>query len=388
MTTVACIACGSTRTQTLVDLPNIPVVCNDLHDSAASAQAAATGTMRIEYCSACHHFFNSAFDDSVISYSENYETSLHHSAVFQEYAAGLVDKLVNGYAVTRSTLLEVGCGRGEFLNSLCNAGANTAFGFDTSYDGGATIGEQHPGLNIRSTYFDAELELPAIDLVVSQQVLEHVEDPRAFLDLLVSHPSVAGHDALLYLEVPNGLYTFANDGIWDLIYEHVSYFSSDSLLRLVESCGCEVIEHGESFGGQYLYLVARVSGTDHSAYEAQRSYAFVDGFADRFAAKTERWERELSSDLAATGRTFVWGAGSKGITFCNIMDPEGKLGGLVDRHPNKVGKFVPSTGAPILSPSMLPAAQPDRIIVMNPLYIEEIRVDLASAGLQPEILEA
>lgn len=375
-----CIACGARSTETLVELLAIPVVANDLHEDVASARAAACGDMRIEYCSTCHHFFNSRFDDSLIAYSANYETSLHFSRVFEEYAAGLVQKLIREYGIAGKRILEIGCGRGEFLNSLCAGGANQGIGFDTSYDGGDTIGDRAPGLTIHDTYFDADLELEPFDLLVSQQVLEHVTNPREFLSDLVSHPSVATGDALLYLEVPNGLYTFENDGIWDLIYEHVSYFSLDSLERLVKNCGCEIVESGESYGGQYLYVIAQISGQVSHDHEAHLNYDFVDGFSERFDAKLAFWRDELAAaDVSA--KTYVWGAGSKGITFCNIVDPDRLLGGLIDRHPNKVGKHICATGLAIGAAEDLSDDEVDRVVVMNPLYLDEIRGDLQHAGI-------
>ena len=43
------------------------------------------------------------------------------------------------------------------------------------------------------------------------------------------------------------------------------------------------------------------------------------------------------------------------------------------------------TGHRIVSPDSLTEVQPDVVIVMNPIYLEEIRADLASRGLQAEL---
>jgi len=387
---VSCLACGSLATETLLHLGSVPVVANELYDTASEAVQAAKGEMTIVHCKHCHHFFNSSFDASLVSYSSNYETSLHYSEVFQAYTANVVKKLTADYGVTNARILEVGCGRGDFLNQLCEAGDNVGLGFDTSFEAGRTIAELHDNVTVQTEYFGAETTLSPVDLVVSQQVLEHVGDPTAFLETLVNHPAVAGRDALLYLEVPNGLYTFANDGIWDLIYEHVSYFSPDSLRSIVERSGCEILEEGSAFGGQYLFLIASISANAADpralAPETQSEmYTFVDGFASRLKAKVDSFATLLRTNPSST---YIWGAGSKGITFCNLLDTDCQLGGLVDRHPRKVDRFIPGTGLKVISPLDLASTNVEQIIVMNPLYTEEIRYDLERAGVEVALIDA
>lgn len=385
MAVSTCINCGSLDTTTLLELPSVPVVCNDLHNSASSAETAACGRMKIEYCSSCAHFYNSDFDDSIISYSSNYETSLYSSQVFQEYSEQLVSRLVSEFGIENKHILEIGCGRGEFLNALCLKGNNRGVGFDTSYDEVSVTGPRSADVKIHKTYFDSNVELAPVDLLVSQQVLEHVLDPAAFLEGLLSHPSIAGGPTTLYLEVPNGLYTFENDGIWDLIYEHVSYFSPESLTRLVEGLGCEILESGVSYGGQYLYILAEIGAENVDEKDAQQpDYSFVDGFQERFQTKLLNWAETLENLNPA--KTFVWGAGSKGITFCNILDPKARLGGLIDRHPNKVGKFAAANGARIFALDELQPADIENVIVMNELYAEEIRSDLHANGITANVL--
>ena len=65
--------------------------------------------------------------------------------------------------------------------------------------------------------------------------------------------------AAVYFEVPNVLFTLRQNGVWDIIYEHRSYFGPQSLHRLFTSAGFHVRDVRESFGGQYLSLEAVVS---------------------------------------------------------------------------------------------------------------------------------
>jgi hypothetical protein len=59
---------------------------------------------------------------------------------------------------------------------------------------------------------------------------------------------------------------------------------------------------------------------------------------------------------------------------------------VVDINPHKQEKHLAGTGHRIVSPTFLKEHAPDLVIVMNPIYQEEIRGDLAAMGLSPEVM--
>ena len=63
----------------------------------------------------------------------------------------------------------------------------------------------------------------------------------------------------IFFEVPNGLFTLRDKGVWDLIYEHISYFTPASLARAFALSGFEVLDLQEAYDGQYLCLEAAVA---------------------------------------------------------------------------------------------------------------------------------
>ena len=77
----------------------------------------------------------------------------------------------------------------------------------------------------------------------------------------------------------------------------------------------------------------------------------------------------------------VWGAGSKGVTFLNLIDPIGQIEYIIDINPRNQGKYVPGTGQNILSPEFLREYQPDVVLVMNEIYKDEIQQILDSLGV-------
>ncbi|MCZ7627697.1 MAG: hypothetical protein M5U19_00675 [Microthrixaceae bacterium] len=53
---------------------------------------------------------------------------------------------------------------------------------------------------------------------------------------------------MLYLEVPDATTMLAETGIYDVIYEHCSYFGAPALQALVNRCGLEVLDVRSTFG--------------------------------------------------------------------------------------------------------------------------------------------
>ena len=77
-------------------------------------------------------------------------------------------------------------------------------------------------------------------------MLEHVADPGTFLDTL---RAAIGPNGAAYFEVPDALYTLRDLGIWDLIYEHCSYFPAQAVERLFHRHGFGIPEVESVFAG-------------------------------------------------------------------------------------------------------------------------------------------
>lgn len=389
MACASCIVCGSTDTLELLGIDRIPVLCNELHDSRESARRAPTGRMDLCFCKNCGHYFNRSFDPALMYYSPNYDTSLYASAVFREYATALVDRLISTYDLRGKRIVEIGCGRGEFLRQICEAGENEGVGFDTS-----TLFEGQdpdaPRVTYVRDYFSQKYEDTRADLIVCQQVLEHIEQPTQFLTDLASTVTFTHGSPVFYCEVPNGLYTARDLGIWDLIYEHVSYFTPRSLSRAFIDAGFRILDSGEAYGGQYLFVEARVDPSNAGSWAGtdDDDLLVAERFAARFEYKVNEFRELLEQDEELTEATYVWGAGSKGITFCNLVDTNMALGGLIDRNAAKHGRYVGGTATMIAPPGERVPKGLKRVVVMNPRYADEIAEELTALGLSPTVVVA
>jgi hypothetical protein len=92
--------------------------------------------------------------------------------------------------------------------------------------------------------------------------------------------------------------------------------------------------------------------------------------------------------VGAARRTVVWGAGSKGVTFLNILPNSHQISYVVDINPRKHGMFVAGSGQKIVPPSFLVEYRPDVVVVMNAIYIDEIRRTMEDLGLSVEYVVA
>jgi hypothetical protein len=70
----------------------------------------------------------------------------------------------------------------------------------------------------------------------------------------------------------------------------------------------------------------------------------------------------------------------------NTLKVQGKIKYVVDINPHKHGKHVPGTGQKIVPPEFLRENQPDTVIVMNPIYIEEIQHLLAEMEVSSKVI--
>lgn len=387
--TTACPACTSIGLASFVSLHSLPVLCNSLWPEIEQAMAAPTGDIELAFCPSCGLITNLAFDAGLVGYNPSYENSLHFSSVFQDFARGLAQRLIQTYGIRGKTVVEIGSGKGDFLTMVCEAGDNDGIGYDPSYAEESFAHTTNARVRFVPALWDGRVA--SADLVCCRQVLEHVEDPnRMVADL---HSALAGQSAVVYFEVPDAAYMLRTNAVYDVIYEHCSYFSAPPLSRLFSEAGFRVLRVGTSFGGQYLHLEATPhatggdgDGDDAGTATLDELAGLVRSFDDHLRASVDAWGRRLT-DLHAAGRDVVaWGAGSKGVTFLNMVAGGKAVSRIVDVNPRKRGRFVPVSGQQVVAPADLVRSPPHTVIVMNPLYLEEIRAQLAALDLFPDVV--
>ncbi len=89
---------------------------------------------------------------------------------------------------------------------------------------------------------------------------------------------------------------------------------------------------------------------------------------------------------AAAGKVAIWGAGSKGVTFLNLMGADADLCVPVDINPQKHGLHVAGTGHRVAAPDELRGAGIQLVLVMNPVYAAEIAEMVRQLGITAEVV--
>jgi hypothetical protein len=201
--------------------------------------------------------------------------------------------------------------------------------------------------------------------------------------------AVAGRP-ILYLEVPSGEQLMRDIAVWDYIYEHYSYFTRGSLAHALAEAGFEVLDLREDFGGQFLCAEARVRLG--ASREPSVAWSGLDVASARSAlgAKLNRW-RDWAGALHSGGRTAtLWGAGSKGVMFVNLLGlvSPGPLGYAIDQNPSKHGRYLAGGGQVVAGPSRLRDQPVDELVIMNPIYRDEIARQLEQFGVSPDVVTA
>lgn len=387
----ACPICASANLESIMQIPQLPILSNVLWDRREDALAAPLGDVHLAFCMTCGHVFNQAFNPAALDYHVPYENSLHFSPHFQKYATSLARHLVDQYDLHGKSIVEIGSGKGDFLRLVCEYGGNVGTGFDPSYEPAPE--DAHPAVTLIRDIYSERYATYQADLIISRHVLEHLYQPAEFAASL--RRAIGDRPgAVVFIEVPNFAYMLRDTAIWDIIYEHFSYFSPQSLSELFTRSGFTILSLGDAYAGQFLYIEAQsgaARGTRSPAPEIPPLSTLWNEavrFAARGQAKRMLWNEQLSRMRDAGQRVVIWGAGSKGITFLNMLDACEEIDYIVDLNPRKWNRFVTGSGQRIVAPEFIQTYRPDTIIVMNPIYQHEIHALVNQLGLKAELILA
>jgi hypothetical protein len=177
---------------------------------------------------------------------------------------------------------------------------------------------------------------------------------------------------------------------WDVYYEHCSYFTKASLTHLFSNSGFDVLDVFTDYDDQYLMIEARPATsagagrtitTDVTEIREQVNY-----FAETVVERLRGWRDLLSNWHTKGKKVVIWGSGSKGVAFLTTLKISSEISYAVDINPHKHGTFMAGTGHEIVGPDFLRRYRPDMVIVMNPVYRDEIQYDLNRLGVVAELV--
>lgn len=328
----------------------LPVLQNKTFDSQEAARLAPTGDVILVQNSSTGLIYNSCFDEKKLSYDESYQNEQACSGVFKNHlddVANIVTRYFQG-----KSLVEVGCGKGYFLDYLEKKGFEIV-GVDPAYEG--------ENQKVIKAPFAREMDIRA-DGVILRHVLEHISDPLSFL-AEIAHAN--GGKGLIYIEVPCFDWIITHGAWFDIFYEHVNYFRMGDFSRIFG----RVLNSGRIFGGQYLYVVADLSSLRIPKSSAKDNVAMPEYFISGIQRSV------VMANSKPKSRNIIWGGASKGVVFAIYMQRAGvDIAAVVDINPAKQGRFLPVSALPVSAPTKIADdfSIDDNVFVMNSNYLDEI----------------
>lgn len=384
-----CPSCDTPGMTPFYEMRGVPVHSCIMLSNEREARNFPRRDITLGFCNRCGFISNIAFDSTVQDYTSAYEDQQSFSPTFNAFAKGLAKTLIDKHGLRDKTVVEIGCGKGDFLVLMCEMGNNTGIGIDPT-----CIREriQSPALDritIVADYYRERYTHYGGDMILCRHTLEHIHDTRSFVETIRNGIGNRS-DAIVFFELPDASTVFKDQVFWDVYYEHCSYFSPGSLARLFRACRFEVLELSRAYADQYLLIEARpVTRTSTRPHALEEDVSALKADVTRFASGVHEQISQWASDITArTGqgeRVAIWGSGSKCVSFLASTGLDKEIGCVVDINPHRHGKFIPGTGKKIMAPDYLREYGPTTVIVMNPVYRDEISTMVRGMHLDADI---
>ncbi len=357
----------------------VPVNSVVLLSTREEALSYPRGEIELGFCHSCGFLQNTRFDEQLVQYSSEYNPTQAHSATFNQFHRKLAEKMIEKFQLKNKKIIEVGCGQGELLELLAQYGNNLGIGFDP-----ACNAKQSEGVTLVDDFYAEPYFHHQGDLLCCKMTLEHIADVKPFVAM--TKKALLDSDSKVFYQVPESIRIMKEIAFWDIYYEHCSYFNPNSLARLFSDLEFEVNDVWFGFDDQYLMIEAGLKGVIESG--KQNSWdgigeikEWVEWFRDNLPKRLEAWSR-----FFATHKNIVlWGGGSKAVAFLSTIN--NTIEYVVDIDPLKHRSFIAGTGQEIVAPGDLRDIQPENIIIMNPVYRDEISAQLREMNIDARVID-
>lgn len=392
---MTCIACGHALSplMTLDDMPesaqNIPAASELAEDHPLS--------LTLCQCPSCGLV---QFDTEPVDYYRDViragggtrtMTRLRH----EEYARLLT--AMQEHHIHGRRIVEVGCGRGEFLRMWQNLAEDpegaAALARDQERDPLSgqpnaaplhLVGLEHkPSLveeanavadkkyRVYEGFATGDVRYPEgpFDAFVQFNFLEHQPDP---CDMLRNIGRNLKPQALGLITVPSFEYILRYNGYYELLRDHIANYTEFTLQKLLQDCGFELLSM-DLVNRDTIEAIVRKADPDELS-ELHYSGRLIDVSAlrdsyDRLSASVNAHIDHLSESRRTMA---IWGASHQGFTLAATTKLGGRVEYIIDSAPFKQGRFSPASHIPIVAPDYAVAHPVDEILIVAPGYTDEI----------------
>lgn len=288
-----------------------------------------------------------------------YREVIRASAVSEEmkiFRKKQFSDFINQYSLQTKKIVEIGCGKGEFLAIMQDFAAES-YGLEYASESVAQCAKnglkvfpgfvENEGYKIKNCPFDAFYIL---------NFLEHLPEPNATLRGIYNN---LNNEGIGLLEVPNFDMILQKKLFSEFISDHLFYFTTETLRSSLEMNGFEIIECKVQW---YDYIISAVvkkkKKTDFSNFQ---------NYQAKLKNEIEKYLSNLKNKKVA-----IWGASHQALTIISLLNLKDKIVYVIDSADFKQGKFTPATHIPIVAPDTLNSDPVDAVIIMAAGYSDEV----------------
>ena len=386
-----CQACAGTHLDHFYSVKNVPAHSCLMFSTRQQALAFPRGDIELALCRTCGFIGNTRFDVDLNSYNPDYEETQGYSPRFMQFLDELcTDQIAQHGLAAGKVALEIGCGKGEYLTMLCERSGCDGIGFDPGYHPERTRSPAAGRMRFVRDLYGPQYANVSADYVSCRHTLEHIGPVHEFMQLIRRTIGDRQHVGVFF-ELPDMERVLRDCAFWDIYYEHCTYFTRGSLARLFRATGFDVTSLYKVYDDQYVVLNARPApGPTAATLPEEDDLEEISHLVEQFRQRVGRRVGELAESArtwrAQGKRVAIWGSGSKCVALLSALGADATPDAIVDVNPHKHGKFLAGSGYEISSPASLETLRPDVVLIMNAIYTDEIRADLAHRGLHPELV--
>lgn len=367
-----CIVCGKPLEEDpLMILDQMPASAQDIPGKEEILEDKGI-TLNLCQCGGCGLV---QFDCQPVAYYKDVIRSGGYSTTMVNLRTRQYQHLVDTYHLEGKKLIEAGCGQGEFLSVLSNFPVE-AYGIENRETLVAMAKEK--GLKVWQQFAeegnilapqDGSASGP-YDGFLSFNFLEHQPKPVSMLRCLAENLREGG---IGLITVPSLEYILEYDGYYELIRDHLAYYTFETLRYTVEAAGFEVLEE-EMINRDTLSVIVKKKKQPAGQEDYKKSAEKLDVSGLLKSQDTIGSEIEqLIMELEAKGkRLAVWGASHQGFTLASTTGIGAFAQYIIDSAPFKQGKYAPASHLLIVSSDHYMADPVDAILIVAPGYTEEI----------------
>lgn len=385
-----CPSCLSNGMQVFHQLQNVPVHSVLNIPTREEALTFPKGNISLGFCKHCGFISNVDFDPELLKYSSDCEETQGYSPTFNAFAKGIATDLVEKYDLHNKDIIEIGCGKGEFLTLLCELGKNRGVGFDPAYVEGRKQVSTADQIRFIKDFYTEKYKGYQGDLICCRMTLEHIKDTGNLVGIV--RRSIGDRtDTIVFFQVPDMTRILRDCAFEDIYYEHCSYFSPGSLALLFRQSGLDVLDLKTGYDGQYVMIEAKPIAEKNGERLAleddlETLKDHVANFQQSYREKIASWQKQLQDFKKNNHKVVLWGSGSKGVSFLTTLGISEQIEYVVDINPYRQGNYMAGTGQLIVAPDYLKEYRPDAVIIMNAIYREEIQQYISLMNLTPKLL--